>query len=169
VKLIEAMKRVKFNKHKIEDNWKKIKDNCAHLSHETPPYGAEVRNRVAELIQSSEDLANENVNLLTKIQQTNLATLVTINIGGVDITKSIAAWIWRRREYAGICQRTWAFLTDRGLKEGEIKVSVGDPMKVSIVRNFDPHNRDEKIALYNEEPHLIDVNLEIVNAVTDLV
>lgn len=169
MKLIEAMKRVKANKEKIADLQGKIGNHCANLEHETPMYGSETGTRIKEWLQSCTDLSQENVRLLVAIQRTNLVTRVQISLGGTYVTKTIAEWVWRRREYAKLDSDTWGKLTDRGLKEGFMNSSTGQPFQVKIVRHFDPVHRDSQMSMYRSEPHDIDAALEIVNAVTDLV
>ena len=168
MKIIEAMKRVKANKEKIADLQTRISQVSAHLSHETPVYGAETPSKIREWAQSCDDLTQENIRLLTAIARTNLATTATITLGDKAVTKSLAEWIWRRREYAAIDLKTWASMTDRGLKEGQGQTSTGIPFEVKIVRNYDPERRDNKVAEYKGEAHEIDATLEVVNAVTDL-
>ena len=107
--------------------------------------------------------------LLTAISRTNVQTNVTITLGGRAVTKSIAEWIWRRREYALIDLKTWQSMGDRGLKEGVMNSSTGVPLEVKIIRNYDPELRDKRVAEYKGEPHEIDSALEVINAVTDLV
>jgi len=169
MKLIEAMKKVKANKEKIADLQAKIGNHCANLAHETPVYGAETVNKVKEWLQSCTDISQENVRLLLAIQKTNLATNVTINLSEKNVTKSIAEWVWRRREYANLDLQTWGKLTDRGLKEGVANTSTGTPFELKIVRHYDPVIRDSKVLMFKAEPHEIDAALEIANAVTDLV
>lgn len=169
MKIIEAMKRVKANKEKIVDLQTRIAGVSAHLSHETPLYGDDTREKIREWAQSCDDLTQDNVRLLCSIARTNLATSASIMMGDKSVTKTLAEWIWRRREYAAIDLKTWASMTDRGLKEGQINTSTGVPMPVTIVRNYDPERRDKKMAEYKAEPHEIDAALEVVNAVTDLV
>jgi hypothetical protein len=171
MKIIEAMKKIKANRKKIADQQALIQKNCAFLSNETNAYGdlSAVKGKVDEWIQSCHDLSLECEKLLVDIARTNLATNVTIHIGGKDITKPIAAWIYRRREFAAIDTRTYQVLTDRGLKEGQIKNSSGDTFDVKINRAFDSSLRDKKLAEFSEEPYLIDSRLEVINAVTDLI
>ncbi len=169
MKLIEAMKRVKMNKEKIADLQRKIATHCANLNHETPVYGTETGNKVREWLQSATDLSQENVRLLLSIQRTNLATHVAVELGGKSVSKTIAEWVWRRREYAKLDEATWRQLTDRGLKEGVASTSTGQPFELKIVRHFNPTERDEKVSMYTTEPHQVDVALEIANAVTDLI
>lgn len=169
MKIIEAMKRVKQNKEKVADLQNKLSQICANLSHETPLYGSETGTKVKEWLQSCTDLSQENVSLLCKIQRTNLATEVTIELGGKQITKNIAEWVWRRREYAKVDLLTFSKLTDRGLKEGMVNTSTCQPMELKIVRHYDPVARDTAMATYQSEPHLIDAALEVVNATTELI
>jgi hypothetical protein len=169
MKIIEAMKRVKMNKEKVADLRKRIGQASANLSIETPLY-ENAAEKVKEWLQSCADLSQDNVALLVAIQRTNLATNVTIELGGKQVTKSIAEWVWRRREYAKTDMDTWAHLTDRNLKEQRVAQSTGaEPLEIKLIRNYDPTERDDKLALYRSEPHIIDSALEIVNATTDLV
>lgn len=167
MKLIEAMKKVKGNREKIADLQNKIAQNSAHLSHETSAY-ADPKAKVREWAQSCDDLSKESVDLLTCISKTNIQTHVSIEIGGRVVTKSIAEWIWRRREFAHIDLKTWKAMGDRGLKEGQMQSSTGQPIEVKIVRNYDIELRDKKMDEYSSEPREIDSALEIANAITDL-
>ena len=168
MKLIEAMKKVKQNKEKIADLQNKVSQYCANLSFETPLYGSETKTKINEWLQSCADLTQDNINLLCSIAKTNLATSVTVEIGGKQVTKTIAEWVWRRREYAAIDLATYSKLTDRGLKEGSAQTSPGVMTEIKLVRHYDPVARDEKVSMYRSEPHLIDAALEVVNAVTEL-
>lgn len=168
MKIIEAMKKVKANREKITDLQKKIQGNCAQLSHETSPY-SDPKKKVNEWAQSCRDLSQECVSLLTSISATNHATKVSIDIGGKSVEKSIAEWIWRRREFARIDQTTYASMSDRGLREGQMESSTGQPIQVTILRHYDVEMRDKLVSEFQEEPHLIDSALEVVNATTDLV
>ena len=171
MKLIEAMKRVKANKEKIANLQTMIGNFSAHLSHETPVYGNETPEKINGWAQTCEDLAQENIRLLTAISRTNLATNVTVKLGEKSVTKSIAEWIWRRREYATSDLLTYQKMGDRGLREGNMPSSIpGQPgTEVKIVRNYNPERRDKKMAEYQGEPHEIDATLEVTNAVTELI
>lgn len=168
MKIIEAMKRIKANKEKIADLQKAVGVYCAGLSFETPTY-QNTAEKITEWLQACNDLAQDNAKLLVAIQRTNLATAVPITLGEKTVTKSIAEWVWRRREYAETDLRTWQMLSDRGLKEGHIKNSQQETVEVKIVRYFDPVQRDKMVAMFKAEPHEIDSALEVINAVTDLI
>lgn len=168
MKLIQAMKQIKDLQRKAEDIRGKIANNCAHLTIETPTYGDKQKETVSGWLQSHEDILKDILRLRVGIQRTNLATSVTIEIGGKQVTKSVAEWIHRRRDLAKLSQDAWGKLGDKGLREGSGKNSLGEPIEVRIVRNFDPSERDAKLELYRSEPSLIDSTLEVTNAVTDL-
>lgn len=167
MKIIEALKVVKHNRDKIEDLVAKIKLNSARKSFETSPYD-NPELQVKSWVDAIEQLALDNEKLLYRIHKTNLLTPVTIEIGGRQIEKSIDEWIYRRREGASIAAVGWKSLTDRGLKDEQIKQSDGTYHEVKVVRHYNTVLRDEKLAVYMAEPSLIDARLEIVNATTDL-
>lgn len=171
MKLIEAMKLCKELARKSEDLVKKVADHCADMDFETPLYPDQKR-QVSEWIQAHSDIQREVLNLRLAIQATNLATMVTIKLGDVQVTKSISAWIHRRRDLAGKELGMWMALGDRGLREGQFLPASnpgGSPTAVKIRRYYDPAERDRKVELFRSEPLLIDSTLEVVNAVTDLI
>lgn len=168
MKIIEAMKQIKANKEKVHELMQRITRNSAHLSIETPLY-PDQGDKVKEWTQTCLDVSRDNVELLVRIQKTNLATPVTIKLGDKAVTKSIAEWVWRRREYANVDKSIWLAQTDRNLKEGMVQTSPGVMSELKLVRYYDPSVRDQNIDIYSREPHLIDAALEVVNAVTDLV
>lgn len=168
MKIIEAMKQVKMLDTKVGDLRSKIKDHAADYQHETPVY----KNQEAQIVswlQSCHDTVQEIERLRVAIQATNLATMVTIELGGKNVTKSIAAWIHRRRDLAKIDATVESMLTDRGLKEGTLQTSSGGQQEVKIRRYYDPATRDKLIEMYRNEPMIIDSTLEVINAITDLI
>jgi hypothetical protein len=167
MKIVEAMKKVKDNRRKIDDLRQKIAKNAARLSYETSQYD-NPEAKVKEWLQSCNDLSVQSVDLLERINKTNINTIVEIEIGGKSVSRSIAGWIYRRREFAAIDAATWKALTDNGLKDGFAKTASGDQMEVKVVRHFNPEQRDRKISEFSEEPYLIDSRLEVINAITDL-
>lgn len=170
MKIIEAMKKIKANDEKIADLQLKISVNCAHLSYETPAYKDKQAEQVKSWLQTCTDLTQENARLSLAISRTNLATPVSITLNDVVVTKCIAEWVLRRRKYAKVDENTWSKLTTRGLKEGMTQSTTGgEPMKVTVIRNYDQATADNRIAIYKSEPHEIDGALEVANAITDLI
>lgn len=169
MKLIEAMKMIKELQLKAEDLRKKISTYHAHMNFETPTYGKDQAETVKGWLQSHGDILKEILRLRVAIQRTNLVTPVTIELGGKHVTKSIAEWIHRRRDLAGLDLAAWQQLNDKGLKEGSAKNTAGDLVEVKIVRYYDPAERDRNADLYRTEPSIIDRTLEVTNAVTDVI
>lgn len=168
MKLIQAMKKLKDLGVKAEDLRKKVGACCADLTIETAQY-PDQKGQIREWIQSHHDILKEILSLRERIQKTNLATSVTIELGGKQVSKSIAAWIHRRRDLAKFEMEMWQRLTDRNLKEQNVQTTPGGPVtEVRIRRYFDAPERDAKIELYRVEPSVIDATLEVTNAVTDL-
>jgi len=168
MKIIQAMKLVKANKEKILELQTRIKNHSAHISIEKPLYEQQ-QEKVREWTQGCLDIARDNVELLVRIAKTNLATQVTIELApGKSATKSIAEWVWRRREYAACDKLTWQSQGDRGLKEQRVQTSPEHVTEITIVRYYDPGVRDANLDALRREPSLIDGQLEVTNAVTDL-
>jgi hypothetical protein len=168
MKIIEALKQTKDLTRKIADLQVKIAKNSAYPSNEKPVYENQ-KAQVSEWIQSVHDLLKEILRLKIAIQKTNLATEVVIELDGVPVTKTIAEWVIRRRDLAKIEADTWLYLTDRNIRQGTIKQSNDQLIEVTIVRCFEPAERDRKINSFQSEPTIIDGKLEIINAITDLI
>lgn len=168
MKIIEAMKKIKDLQKKADDLRTKVKQHCADLDFETAVY-PDQKGQVQSWLQSHSDVVKEILALRFAIQKTNIATPVTIELGGVQVTKTIAEWIHRRRDLASLEMDVWRGLTDRNLKEGAIQQTSGQTRDVKIRRYYDPAERDKKVDLYRSEPSIIDATLEVVNAVTELV
>lgn len=169
MKLIQAMKKLKDLNVKGDDLRKKVMNHCADLTIETPQYPDQKR-QVGEWMQAHGDILKEILHLRVAIQRTNLATSVVVELGGKQVSKSIAEWIHRRRDLAKLEEGMWAQLTDRGLKEQNLQTTPGGTVtEVRIRRYFDPVERDARRELYRSEPSVIDATLEIVNATTDLI
>jgi len=168
MKLIEALKKIKDLQRKGDDIKKLIKDNCALSNIETPKYSNQGE-KVLGWIQAHTDIVAEILRLRIAIQKTNLETMVPIDLGGKPVSKSIAAWIHRRRDLSNQDYLAWNKLTDRNIIEHIAKGPTGDAVEIKITRFFDPSIRDNMKEVFLSEPSIIDGRLEVVNAVTDLI
>lgn len=168
MKIIEGLKLIKDLKRKADDMRALVRDNCALSTLDTPKYPDQKR-QVSEWMQAHSDILKVIMKLKTDIQKTNLHTDVTIELGGKQVTKSIAEWVIRRRELAKEDLLMWSQLGDRNIKEGMGTAPGGQPLEIKIVRFYDAAERDKKKELYASEPSIIDGRLEVVNAVTDIV
>lgn len=167
MKLIEALKKVKDLQRKASDLKSLVSEHCAISNLDTPKY-PDQKVQVDGWIQAYSDVLKEILSLRVAIQRTNLGTAVTIEIGGKAVKKTIAEWIHRRRDLAGLELAIWSVIGDRGIKEGMVNGPGGALIKVEINRFYDPDTVVAMRELYASEPSLIDGTLEIINAVTDL-
>lgn len=167
MKLIEALKQTKDLVRKADDIKRLVKDHCATSTLETAKYTDQAK-QVSEWMQAYGDILKEILRLRIAIQKTNLETDVAIEIDGKNITKSIAAWIHRRRDLANSELQIWQILSDRGIHEGIAKGPTGDPVDIKINRFYNPAEKVRKMEVYASEPSIIDGRLEVVNAITDL-
>jgi hypothetical protein len=174
MKIIEGLKKVKDLLRKAEDIRIKIANNCADYDNETPAYGTpEAQTKqISEWLQAHSDILKEIEKIKLSIHRTNLATNVTVEVAdGKNVTKTIAAWIYRRSGLAELEIASWAGLTNRNLKPMNYKMSVSsDEIKIANVRKYyNQHERDKKVEEFTSEKSRIDATLEITNAVTDLI
>lgn len=167
MKLIEALKQTKDLARKADDIKKLVKDHCAISSLETSKFTNQSQ-QISEWVQAYGDILKEILRLRLAIQKTNLETDVTIDVGRKLVTKSIAAWIHRRRDLASSELQIWQILSDRGIREGMGQSPSGDPVAIKINRFYDPAQRVKKMEIYASEPSIIDGKLEVINAITDL-
>lgn len=133
-------------------------------------YGVDQRERVQGWIQSHRDLVKKIEDISIAVQKTNLQTEVEINLGGKPVKKSIAQWILRRTQLASAEEAAFRALHDRGLKDTVALSSDGKTkLPISVVRYYDPVERDLMVDTFRHEPSMIDQKLEVVNATTQLV
>src|SRR5512136_1673265 len=144
MKIIEAMKKIKDLQKKADDLRGKVRQHCADLDFETAVY-PDQKGQIQSWLQAHSDIVKEILGLRYAIQKTNIATSVTIELGGVQVTKTIAEWIHRRRDLAGLEMEMWRGLTDRNLKEGAIQQTSGQTRDVKIRRYYDPAEKDRKV------------------------
>jgi len=169
MKIIEGLKKLKELKIKADDLAVRIRNHCADLSHETPRYTDQAA-QVQSWIDARRDIVKEILRLRIAIQRTNLLVRVVVETeDGVSVEKTIAEWIHRRKDLAAMEMESYAVLTDRGLKGGNLPRASGVPLEVKIRRYFSQQHRDERYSALKAEPLRIDSALEVANAINDLV
>jgi len=174
--LIEALKEQKYTLRKMEDLRKKISAHCADLDCMQPTYGSaeEQKKKIAEWLQSHNDLALKLTDLKKTILRTNLETLVEIQIGELKVKRSISEWIIRRREVIDFQLLAYNSLTDRNLSQQGLR-TMGNAEEANKMKNarvrfyFNASDRDDMIELLKKEKEMVDKTLEIVNATTLLI
>jgi hypothetical protein len=171
MKIIEGLKKTKELQKKLDDIKSKVSNYCSYPSFETAVYGsADAQTRqISEWVQSYSDILKEILRLRIAIQKTNIETKVDIELGGIKVTKTIAEWIHRRRDLAVSESSIWQSLTDRNLKEGKFRKTTGEEMELTIIRCYNPVEKDKRLNVLQTEPIVIDGRLEVINAITDLI
>lgn len=165
MKLIEALKEVEACREKIRSLSQKISENSAHREDKPTEY-VDPKEEIQSWQTKIHAATSRMEELLLRISYTNLKTLITIEINGNSITKSIAGWVYRRRELSRLDLMAWNVCTNKRLRA---EVDIKDTNKVfRVVLNYDPKTRDRKVEEYTSEPGIIDSRLETVNAVTEL-
>ncbi len=174
MKIIEGLKKVKDLQRKADDIRKKIRDNCADLDNETPTYETETKQReqIKQWLQSHSDILKEIIHLKLSIQNTNLNTIVPVQVeDGKYVEKSIAYWIQRRDVVSKLEVQAYAVLTNRNLQP-MVKRDRDNPSNpdeiIKVRRYYDQKLRDEMVEKYTSEPVRITAALEITNATKDL-
>lgn len=168
MKLIEGMKEIKRLEERLTDINQKISKYCADFDFENPTY-PDQKGQITGWLQSVHDTLKAAADLRIRIQKTNLATEVPIEIGGEQVTHSIAEWIVRRRLHAKTEESAWAMLSNRNLPVGTFKTGSGDPKEVKVRLYYDPIERDKRVEMYRSEPGIIDRTLEVINATTEII
>ena len=167
MKIIEGLKQLKLNTKKVADISARIALNSAKKSFEQSPYEDPVA-QVKEWCDQIEELSKRNSELTLAIARTNAATQVTIELEGKQITKSITEWIYRRRHGVAMELAGVKALTNRGLKDEQVKQTDNTLLETKVVLHYDQKSRDQRMDALQQEPTLIDTRLGMVNAVTDL-
>lgn len=178
MKLIEALKNLKTIEKRIDKNCEKIREYCAYVSVETPTFETEERQRqeVASLVQANLDLEKEYIRLKRSIEQTNLATKVSINGKEYTISELITikgavkgragAGRFRTATYQALnaqkaMQRLQQVFQQRG------GVDPTNPAKV--IPLWKEEDKNKALHDWEEFTSAIEGRLEVVNAETDLI
>ncbi len=168
MKLIEALKQLKYLMKKAEDYRRNASQYSADMEFDQPPF-PDMKMKVAEYMQGHSDLIREINHLRYRLQKTNVLTQVTLQLHGKAVTKSIYEWIQRRKELADLELKAWQGLTDKGLTDRLYQQTNGASAPMKMRRYYDPVEKERRVAELKLEPVLIDSALEIANCQYDLV
>ena len=168
MKIIEALKQIKYLVKKAEDLQGKLALHSADMEFDNAPF-PDMKLKVKEWVQGHTDIVREIGRLRYRLQKTNTNTQLTIHLHGVEVTKSIYEWIQRRKDLSKLELTGWSKLTDRNLKDGQFSQTNGQMGTIKMRRYYDPQEKEVKVTQLQQEPHLVDAALEIANCQTDLV
>jgi hypothetical protein len=170
--IVQALKKMKSLKEEVEATRQLLLAHSADYANESPVYETvdKQKAQIASWLQSIEDKLQAYANLALRVKYTNLMTPVTMYLddGAKKLTLPLEEWIVMRREIAPIKQGVYSSVGDRNLKDKEVRTSAGAQETVQVRRYYDPVARDAALMRAKALPHLIDSNLEVVNATTPL-
>lgn len=167
MKLIEALKQIKIIDKRLNHNSARITELASKVSLEMPVYGTveAQKNEINSLIQSSNDLCKEYLNLKKRIDRTNLQTIVTI---GKD-SYVLADLLTIRRGLSAKMKDTYSALNDRTAQQRMANYRAFDGKTPTVERMYDEHTKVNGFKHWMELEDEIEVRLEVINATTDLV
>ncbi len=167
MKIIEALKKIKYLTKKCEDYRAKIAKSAADMDFDTPEY-PDMKAKVSEWVQGHGDMIKEISSLKFRIQKTNVHQMIAIDLNNNKVTKSIYEWIQRRRELCSLEQKAWEALTDRSLGDKQFQQTNGSISTLKMRRYYDPAEKAKMVDAMKYEPVAIDSALEIANCTIDL-
>ncbi len=170
MKIIEAMKQIKINERKINQNREEITRYSSAINTEKPLFANENQQReaVKELLQANTDLVKRNMKLKKAIEKTNLEVKVTIE--GTEW--SLSEFLMLNRKYAKMMMDTYAAQNDSA---GEMRLRTVGSMKDSegktphVVRFYDEKKKNEGRKEWMDLADSITTRLEVINATTELI
>lgn len=165
MKLIEAMKRLKVVEKRIACNAEDVQKYASILSNEKPAFDTEdaQKKEIKSLIQSSNDLVGEYLDLKKKIEKTNIGVEVEIN--GKKYTISDLLVI--KRKLARLVLMNYEALNTNAA-ENKLRHRMTDA-DIKPVQMYDEKFKNEKLREWQDLYDNIDSRLEVVNATTDLI
>lgn len=167
MKIIEALKKIKYLTTKAADYRQKIGLYSADMDFDQPPF-PDMKSKVSELLQGHADIVKEICNLKHKVQKTNCLHNLTIELNNTQVTKTLYEWIQRRRELSALELSAWNQLTDKGLSDKQYQQTTGAVGTVKMRRYYDPAEKAKKVDQLKYEPVAIDAALEMANCTVDL-
>lgn len=170
MKIIEALKEFPLLEKRIDSNIQLIQKYSSELDLGNASYTfGTVDQQLAEvqsLLQSAQDLIARRAAIRRALATTNATVKVTIN----SKERTITEWIEYRQKGNQLQLNTLNALSDRNAQmllqqnQGKLDLTAG----VRVVRFYDEKTKNDSISSLMQEKSMIDAQLEIVNATTDL-
>ncbi len=167
MKLIEAMNELKLTEKKLQAKLAFIQRYAARPSFRDDAFGGSESKKVAEAIQSANDLIDQHEKLKRDIDFTNMVTKVKVG------TKeySIHSLILHKRFLCKLKSNVYGSLNDHQAQSevAQLRNKPGDQkVNAQVVYNFDLMDRDTKQTELLELQSNIDSTLQIANAQLEL-
>ena len=164
-----GMRQIKTLGEEIVATLQLLQKHSADFENESPVYKDQPE-QVKRWEQSVKDKVAEIENLTMRVYLTNISTYAEIEVvkGKKKITKRISEWVLRRQKLCAYVEGIYVAMSDRGLRDKEIKNSSGGVENIKVRRYYDSAERDEKLMTAKAEAGRIDSGLEDYNATVKL-
>ena len=176
MKLVEAMNELKLTEKKLRQHTDFIRKYAARPSHRDDAFDTKANGeakKVAERLQSANDLITRHEKLKRDIDYTNLTTLVDVPSGnGKPKKMPIHSLILHKRFLCKLKRNVLTALDDRDatLEVQQMKMRERDNSKINsqVVYNYDIQEKEDGLLSLAELESNIDSALQIANAKVDL-
>ena len=165
--IVEAMKTLRIVEKKMSQNTADIQRYASQVSTERPLFETEDKQKSAikELIQSNSDLMKRYLNLKTRIEYTNLMTIVEMEGEKYSISELLVI----QRKLAAMMFATYNALNDT---EGQSRLRhTTQPTSGEaphVVRFYKEEDKREQRRKWQDLMNNIITRLEVINATTPL-
>lgn len=166
--VVEGMKTLRIIEKKMASNAADIQRYASQVNTERPLFETEDKQKQAikELIQSNVDLMKRYLTLKTRIEYTNLMTVIDMDGDKYSISELLVI----ERKLAAMMFATYNSLND---KEGSSRLRSGyQPIQSGeqphVVRFYKEEDKREQSRKWQDLMNNITVRLEVINATTPL-
>ena len=165
--IVEGMKTLGVIEKKMNDNTRDIQRYASQVSTERPLFETEDKQKhaIKELTQSNVDLMKRYLNLKTRVEYSNLMTVVEM----AGITYSISELLVIQRKLAAMMLGTYNALNDT---EGQSRLRLTTQPQTGesphVVRFFKEEDKREQQRVWQDLINNITIRLEVINATSPL-
>lgn len=166
--IVEGMKTLGIIEKKMNENTRAIQRYASMVSTERPLFETEDKQRrtIKELIQSNTDLLQRYLNLKTRVEYSNLMTIVEMDGENYSISELLVI----QRKLATMMFATYNALNDT---EGSGRLRMTSQPQTSgqaphVVRFYKEEDKREQQRKWQDLMNNITTRLEVINATTKL-
>ena len=170
MKIIEALKRIKMLKKRMESNIQDIQKYSSGVSTERGYFESdeETTRVLQQLEQSTWDLWHEKIKLEQAIAITNIMTKIMVN--GKEYT--LHELLQLKRQDGSTLTHMYGAMNEQAGQQrlrAAVQLATSDTAPVHVVRFYDEKAKNEKLRALQDLIHEADSRLEVVNATSQIV
>jgi len=165
--ITEGLKELKLIEKKLKKNCTLLEKYSSQPSNEKPYFTSEQEQKkeIDAILQSSEDLVKNYLEIHRKINVTNLKTMVEMN----GHTYSIHSLIQIRRKLASLIVGVYQSLNDNNYYKSASQFKNSQNIDLTVTRFYEEKQKQSKIRHWEDFYNSIDGRLETINATTQLI